>query len=48
MRIAFNPHKDRIHEASDHWYQVIVAVYIPNQEGCFKDSFAKKLSTSIK
>ncbi len=36
MRIAFNPHKDRIHEASDHWYQVIVAVSLLNPVDYFK------------
>ena len=40
MRIGFNPHKDKIQEASDYWHQVIIPVYIPNQEGYFKDSFA--------
>lgn len=40
MRIGFNPHKDKIQEASDYLHQVIIPVYIPNQEGYFKDSFA--------
>ena len=40
MRIGFNPHKDKIQEASDYWHQVIIPVYIPNQQGYFKDSFA--------
>lgn len=40
MRIGFNPHKDKMQEASDSFHQVIIPVYIPNQEGYFKDSFA--------
>ena len=40
MRIGFNPHKDKIQVASDYFHQVIIPVYIPNQEGYFKDSFA--------
>jgi glycosyltransferase involved in cell wall biosynthesis len=40
MRVGFNPHKDIIQETSDYWHQVIIPVYIPNQEGYFKDSCA--------
>lgn len=40
MRIGFNPYKDKVQEASDYWHQVIIPVYIPNQQGYFKDSFA--------
>jgi hypothetical protein len=40
MRIGFNPNKDRIQEPNDFFHQVIVPVYIPNQEGYFEDSFA--------
>jgi hypothetical protein len=40
MRIGFNPNKDRIQEPNDFFHQVIIPVYIPNQEGYFKDSFA--------
>jgi glycosyltransferase involved in cell wall biosynthesis len=40
MRIGFNPHKDKMQPASDYLHQVIIPVYIPNQEGYFKDSFA--------
>ena len=40
MRIGFNPNKDKIQEPNDFFHQVIVPVYIPNQEGYFKDSFA--------
>ena len=40
MRIGFNPHKDKIQVASDYFHQVIIPVYIPNQEGYFKDSFS--------
>lgn len=39
MRIGFNPNKDKIQERNDFFHQVIVPVYIPNQEGYFKDSF---------
>lgn len=39
MRIGFNPNKDKIQEPNDFFHQVIVPVYIPNQEGYFKDSF---------
>jgi len=40
MRVGFNPHKDKVHESSVFLHQVIIPVYIPNQEGYFKDSFA--------
>jgi hypothetical protein len=40
MRIGFNPNKDKIQESNEFFHQVIVPVYIPNQEGYFKDSFA--------
>jgi hypothetical protein len=39
MRVGFNPHKDKTLTVSDYFHQVIVPVYIPNQEGYFKDSF---------
>lgn len=39
MRIGFNPNKDKILSKSDYTHQVVVPVYIPNQEGYFKDSF---------
>ena len=39
MRIGFNPNKDKLQEPNDFFHQVIVPVYIPNQEGYFKDSF---------
>jgi len=39
MRVGFNPHKDKVQEVSDYFHQIIVPVYIPNQEGYFKDSF---------
>lgn len=38
MRIGFNPNKDKETTASDFFHQVIVPVYIPNNEGYFKDS----------
>lgn len=40
MRVGFNPNKDKVQESSDYIHQVIIPVYIPNQEGYFKDSFA--------
>ena len=39
MRIGFNPNKDKTLVKSEYNHQVIVPVYIPNQEGYFKDSF---------
>lgn len=38
MRIGFNPQKDKQVELSDFFHQIIIPVYIPNQEGYFKDS----------
>jgi hypothetical protein len=40
MRVGFNPHKDEPQEDSEFIHQIIIPVYIPNQEGYFKDSFA--------
>lgn len=39
MRVGFNPHKDEPQTTSDYFHQVIIPVYIPNQEVYFKDSF---------
>lgn len=39
MRIGFNPHKDKQQTKSDYFHQVVIPVYIPNEEGYFKDSF---------
>ena len=39
MRVGYNPYKDQILEETYH-HQVVIPVYIPNQEGYFKDSFA--------
>jgi hypothetical protein len=39
MRLGFNPHKDKKINTNDFFHQVIIPVYIPNQEGYFKDSF---------
>jgi hypothetical protein len=39
MRIGFNPHKDQQQGQSECLHQIIIPVYIPNQEGYFKDSF---------
>lgn len=38
MRIGYNPHKDEAIRQSDYLHQVVIPVYIPNQEGYFKDS----------
>ena len=38
MRIGFNPHKDMPNEGSSYIHQVVIPVYIPNQEGYFTDS----------
>jgi len=40
MRIGYNPQKDKVQEESRYLHQIIIPVYIPNQEGYFKDSFA--------
>lgn len=40
MRIGFNPQKDKAQEATDYLHQVIIPVYIPNQQEYFKDSLA--------
>ncbi|MBE0391137.1 glycosyltransferase family A protein [Flavobacterium sp. PL002] len=40
MRIGSNPHKDKLQESNPYLHQVVIPVYIPNQEGYFKDSFA--------
>ena len=39
MRIGLNPYKDKLNEPSGYSHQVIVPVYIPDQEGYFKDSY---------
>lgn len=39
MRKGLNPHKDKPQEKSEFVHQVILPVYIPNQEEYFKDSF---------
>lgn len=38
MRIGFNPHKDQKSIPNDYFHQVIIPVYIPNQEVYFKES----------
>lgn len=40
MRVGFNPVKDEPQKDSEFIHQIIIPVYIPNQEGYFKDSFA--------
>ena len=39
MRKGLNPHKDKPQEQSQFVHQVIVPVYIPNQEDYFEDAF---------
>lgn len=39
MRIGFNPHKDKKIARSNYFHQVILPIYIPCQEGYFKESF---------
>jgi hypothetical protein len=39
MRIGFNPNKDKLQSILEYTHQVIIPVYIPNEEGYFKDSF---------
>lgn len=39
MRVGFNPHKDQIQEKQDYLHQVVLPVFIPNQEDYFADSF---------
>lgn len=38
MRIGNNPHKDEEIPQSEYMHQVVIPVYIPNQDGYFKDS----------
>ncbi|WP_163407783.1 glycosyltransferase family A protein [Flavobacterium ajazii] len=40
MRVGFNPNKDQKNEDSQYVHQIIIPVYIPSQEGYFKDSLA--------
>ncbi|MDX6190092.1 glycosyltransferase family A protein [Flavobacterium sp. Fl-318] len=39
MRIGFNPNKDKPQESNDFFHQIVIPVYIPDQEGYFKESF---------
>ncbi|MDZ4148148.1 MAG: glycosyltransferase family 2 protein [Flavobacteriaceae bacterium] len=39
MRLGFNPNKDRPLTVTSYTHQVVIPVYIPNQEDYFKDSF---------
>jgi hypothetical protein len=39
MRQGFNPHKDKPQEKSYYTHQIIIPVFIPKEEGYFKDSF---------
>lgn len=39
MRVGYNPYKDKKNDDSQYVHQVIIPVYIPNQENYFKDSF---------
>lgn len=46
MRVGFNPNKDKKLPKSDYFHQIIMPVYIPNQDDYFKDAF-KILSLSL-
>lgn len=39
MRIGYNPNKEKKILDTDYFHQVVIPVYIPNQEGYFRDSF---------
>jgi len=39
MRVGSNPYKDKKSKETAYIHQVIIPVYIPNEEGYFKDSF---------
>lgn len=39
MRVGFNPHKDQLNEDSVYIHQIVIPVYVPNEEGYFRDSF---------
>lgn len=39
MRVGYNPYKDKPQEQSTYIHQIVIPVFIPNQEGYFKDSF---------
>lgn len=38
MRVGFNPNKDKNLEKSEYIHQIVIPVYIPNDQGYFKDS----------
>jgi len=40
MRQGFNPYKDQTLEQSDYVFHVVIPVFIPNQDGYFKESFS--------
>jgi len=39
MRVGYNPHKDQEQEQTQYLHQVVIPVFIPNQEEYYKDSF---------
>ena len=39
MRIGFNPNSNKIININEASHRVIIPIYIPNNEGYFKDSF---------
>lgn len=39
MRLGVNPNRDQLQEVSVYLHQIIIPVYVPNQDGYFKDSF---------
>lgn len=38
MRVGLNPNKDQSLPTSNYLHQIVIPVYVPNQEGYFKDS----------
>ncbi len=39
MRVGYNPHKDLEQEKTKYLHQVVIPVFIPHQEGYYKDAF---------
>lgn len=38
MRVGYNPNKDKVQESDDFFHQIIIPIYIPNEEDYFQDS----------
>ncbi|MEO8515693.1 MAG: glycosyltransferase [Flavobacterium sp.] len=39
MRVGYNPHKDQEQEQTKYLHQIVIPVFIPNEEGYYKDAF---------